>query len=67
MFFGRPILSYDVVYNRETTKNKAHYFTDADGLQQLIAQDVDNGKELKEVACEEYTWAKIAKQYEALY
>lgn len=67
MFFGCPILSYDVVYNRETTKNKAHYFTDADGLQQLIAQEVDNGKELKEVACEEYTWAKIAKQYEALY
>ena len=67
MFFGRPILSYDVVYNRETTKNKAHYFTDADGLQQLIAQEVDNGKELKEVACEKYTWAKIARQYEALY
>jgi glycosyltransferase involved in cell wall biosynthesis len=28
---------------------------------------VDNGKELKEIACEEYTWAKIAKEYEALY
>ncbi len=67
MFFGRPVLSFDVVYNRETTKNKAHYFTDADSLRQLISLGVDNGKELKDIACEEYTWAKIAKEYEALY
>ncbi len=67
MFFGRPILSYDVVYNRETTKNKAHYFTAADELLALIGQGVDNGKELKEVACKQYTWAQIARQYEALY
>ena len=67
MFFGCPILSFDVVYNRETTKNKAHYYSSAEELTALIAQGVDNGKELKEVACEEYTWAKIAKEYEALY
>ena len=67
MFFGRPILSFDVVYNRETTKNKAHYFTDANDLQELIRQGADNGKELKEIACKEYTWEKIAKEYEALY
>ena len=67
MFFGRPILSFDVIYNRETTKDKAHYFTSAEDLQQFIEQGVDNGKELKEIACEEYTWAKIAKEYEALY
>ena len=67
MFFGQPILAYDVVYNRETTKDKGHYYRSTEELQQLIAQDVDNGKELKEVACEEYTWAKIAQQYEALY
>ena len=67
MFFGRPILSFDVVYNRETTKNKAHYYTNADDLLQLIEQGVDNGKELKQIASEEYTWSKIAKEYEALY
>lgn len=67
MFFGCPILSFDVVYNRETTKNKAHYYSSAEELTALIAQGVDNGKELKEVACDEYTWAKIAKEYEALY
>lgn len=67
MFFGRPILSFDVIYNRETTKNKAHYYTNAEDLQQLIHQGVDNGKELKQIASEEYTWSKIAKEYEALY
>ena len=67
MFFGRPILSFNVIYNRETTKNKAHYYSNADDLQQLIKLGVDNGKELKQIACEQYTWSKIAKEYEALY
>ena len=67
MFFGRPILSFDVVYNRETTNNKAHYYKNVEDLQDLIKQNVNNGKELKEIAHEQYTWAKIAKQYEALY
>ena len=67
MFFGRPILSFDVVYNRETTQNKAHYYQNAQELTALIEQCVDNGKELKEVACKQYTWAQIAKEYEALY
>lgn len=67
MFFGRPILSFDVVYNRETTNNKAHYYKNVEDLQDLIKQNVNNGKELKEIAHEQYTWAKIAKQYEDLY
>ena len=67
MFFGRPILAFDVIYNRETTKNKAHYYKNAEELTALIEQGVDNGKELKQTASEEYTWSKIAKEYEALY
>ena len=67
MFFGRPILAFDVIYNRETTKEKAHYYTSIEELQQLIKQCVDNGKELKDIAQEHYTWAKIASEYEALY
>ena len=67
MFFGQPILAYDIIYNRETTKNKAHYYKNAEELTALIANGVNNGMELKEIACEEYTWDKIAKQYEALY
>ena len=67
MFFGQPILAFDVVYNRETTSNKGHYYKSIEELQALIEEGVDNGKELKEIAHERYTWAQIAKEYEALY
>lgn len=67
MFFGRPILAYDVIYNRETTQHKACYYKNSEELQQHIEQGVNNGKALKEVAEEQYTWAQIAKEYEALY
>ena len=67
MFFGRPILSFDVVYNRETTKNKAHYYKSIEELQELVSQKVDNGKVLLKIAQERYTWAQIASEYEALY
>lgn len=67
MFFGRPILAYDVIYNRETTQQKADYYNNAQELQELIEKGVDNGDALKAVACEQYTWATIAKQYETLY
>ena len=67
MFFGRPILAFDVIYNRETTKEKAHYYKSIEELQRLIELCIDNGKELKDIAQEHYTWAKIASEYEALY
>ncbi|MBO5864535.1 MAG: DUF1972 domain-containing protein [Bacteroidaceae bacterium] len=67
MFFGRPIFAFDVIYNRETTKNKAHYYNNAKELVALVEQGADNGRALKEVACTQYTWARIAKEYEALY
>ncbi len=67
MFFGRPIFTFDVIYNRETTKNKAHYYNNAKELVALVEQGADNGRALKEVACKQYTWARIAKEYEALY
>lgn len=67
MFFGRPILAYDVVYNRETTHNRAYYFANADELVRLLsAPDLDGGV-LKQIAEENYTWRHIARQYEALY
>lgn len=67
MFFGRPILAFDVIYNRETTQQKARYYTTANELKNLLEEGVDNGKELRDVACSQYTWAQIAKEYEALY
>ena len=67
MFFGKPILAYDVVYNRETTENKAYYFKSAKELVGLLGRHLENGEALKEVALKRYTWKYIAKQYEDFF
>ena len=67
MFFGCPILAYDVVYNRETTFGQAYYYNNAEELTKLINSNVLDGAPMKRLAKEEYTWKKIAGQYEALY
>lgn len=71
MFFGKPILAYDVVYNRETTQGKAHYFRNVEELKKLIriddSEQEKNGKAMHEIARREYVWTKIARQYESLY
>lgn len=71
MFFSKPIFAYDCIYNRETTENKASYFTSSNNLISLLESlnsDVSyNGKDLEEIAKKRYTWEKIAAQYEKLY
>jgi glycosyltransferase involved in cell wall biosynthesis len=71
MFFGKPILAFDVVYNRETTQGKANYFGDVEELKKLVGMDyseqIRNGKAMKEIAQKVYVWANIAQQYESLY
>lgn len=66
MSFGKPIIAFDVVYNRETTENKATYFKDCKELIELLYEDKD-GKSMKEIAQRRYTWKHIAMQYEAIY
>lgn len=68
MHFGRNILCYDVVYNRETTKGKAFYWKSVNGLKLLLDDaSLNCGKEMKEIAKKEYMWKKIAEEYESLY
>ena len=67
MFFGKPIMAFDVVYNRATTGEKAYYFKDAKGLCALLSQSNLDGKTMKDIAQKQYTWRKIASQYEAMY
>lgn len=67
MFFGRPILCYDVIYNRSTTFGNAYYFKDSSDIKQIL--DIQNldGHVMKEIAEQNYTWAHIVAQYEKLY
>lgn len=71
MFFQKPILSFDVVYNRETTEQKANYFSTVEELMDLLqipySSFQTNATYMLEIAERRYRWEVIAKQYEALY
>ncbi len=72
MYLELPIFAYGIQYNRETTQNKAFYFDDKDELIGLL-KNIDEevlGKianDMKQVALENYTWAKISQQYAKLF
>lgn len=72
MYFGRPVLAFDVVYNRETTENRATYFGNEEQLIHLIKNEnektwQDNGRAMTEIANCRYRWSIIAEKYERLY
>ncbi len=74
MFFGRPIIAFDVPYNRETTFGKAVYFRDVESLMAGMAKhseggggSADAGAVLARLAREHYRWADIAARYEKNY
>lgn len=70
MFFGKPLIAFDVIYNRESTENKAAYFKTVEDLEKLLEgprQSYNNGVQMREIASRRYTWEVIARQYEALY
>lgn len=70
MNFGLPILAFDCVYNRATTKNKCFYWINADEIKAKIKNTSDFSSianNMKELGTQLYTWEKIAKQYNSLY
>ena len=72
MYLSLPVFAFDVVYNRETTFNQAKYFKNAEGLLNLLKNnsnhDLNNvGTTLGKLAKENYTWKKIAEQYEEVF
>ncbi len=71
MFFAKPIIAFDCIYNRESTENKANYFSTANELIEIVSDlslDFDsNAKSMEEISDRRYRWETIAKQYENLY
>lgn len=67
MFFKKPIVCFNVIYNRETTYNLADYFSSVDELILQLNNHKNSGNSLYEKAMEEYTWKKITLQYENVY
>lgn len=74
MNLGLAVIAYDCIFNRETTENKAIYFSDICSLKNAISK-LDGTKEvitnlkrnMLEIAKRRYTWNIIAKKYENLY
>lgn len=67
MFFGKPVLCFDVVYNRATTFDKAYYFKTSDDIIRILEQTNLAGNTMKTIAEKKYTWNHIVTQYEQLY
>ncbi len=68
MMLGLPVISYDCATNRETTQNCASYFIDVDSLisaiERLNEKDIlDLKQKLFNIACKDFIWSNIAKQY----
>jgi glycosyltransferase involved in cell wall biosynthesis len=68
------IIAYDVVFNRETTENKALYFKDKTELKSLMEKiksgEIDIfsiGQQMKEIAQRRYLWNIITMKYEKLF
>jgi glycosyltransferase involved in cell wall biosynthesis len=67
MFFGIPIICFDVVYNRATTFGKAGYFKNAEELIALIQHNDIDGEAIRDTAFGNYTWKFIVEQYEQIF
>lgn len=67
MFFGKPIIAFDCIYNRATTHNNAYYFSDSKSLEEIVNKASLNGDIMRQIAIASYSWEKIVSQYEALY
>ena len=71
MNFGLPILAYNCVYNRETTKNKCLYWNTTEDIVDLLKTETSKLKtisyDMKKVGSEEYSWKKIAEKYNELW
>jgi glycosyltransferase involved in cell wall biosynthesis len=73
MFFDKPILCFDVPFNRETTNNKALYFSNREefiGQCASILEGADSSRpvqnELRRVAESKFTWEKVCLAYAEL-
>lgn len=72
MFFKKPILAFDCIFNRHSTHNQAVYFSDVEQLVETLQKSdnlnkVEIGLCMYQIANENYRWRNIASQYELSY
>ncbi len=71
MNFGLPILAFDCVYNRETTKEECFYWRDFADLSKMLNNNSESFKEIStkmsNLGKKLYSWEIIANKYNSLY
>lgn len=64
MHFGIPVVAFDCVFNRNTTENRARFFSSAADLAELAAvKDETGGDVMLEIARRRYVWDTISREY----
>jgi glycosyltransferase involved in cell wall biosynthesis len=71
MYAGMAVLAYDVDYNRHTTGNQAMYWANVFALIECLQNASvealrNNADAMARIAQQQYTWAGVAAQYEAV-
>lgn len=68
MWLGLNIVAFDVNFNRFTTQNEAVYFASNEELSArlAIAEEIQNGVRMEEIARANYSWVIIGQLYENL-
>lgn len=71
MHFGKPILAFDCVFNRQSTEDAALYFDDVAALRTLVvaadhASYADHGARMASIAHRRYTWNQVGAAYTRL-
>ena len=69
MFFAKPIIAFDCIYNRASMEARGFYFQDSLSLTSLIQEGVEGSEEglvLRDIAESRYTWREIRSRYMSL-
>lgn len=72
MSLGLPIISFDVPTNRETTMEKALFYSNSNELIEILEtlteeELITNGRDMNQIAEKNYTWKVISTQYADLF
>ena len=74
MLFKRPILAYDVPFNREVLREGGIYFKDAEdlaGKMELLERGEFDLRLIKKTQVKrikrQYNWEKVAREYEKVF
>jgi glycosyltransferase involved in cell wall biosynthesis len=68
MFFGLPVIVYDINYNRYTTHNQAIYWDSEESLIECLNNYCPKkyetiSKKMNQIARESYTWNRVTNDY----